>query len=29
MKYLMVVALPDDRVLGVCASIWKWAHSND
>ena len=29
MKYLIVVAHPDDEVLGAGASIWKWAHSGD
>lgn len=29
MKYLLVVAHPDDEVLGAGASIWKWAHSGD
>ena len=25
----MVVAHPDDEVLGAGASIWKWAHNGD
>ncbi len=29
MKYLIVVAHPDDEVLGAGASIWKWAHTGD
>jgi len=29
MKYLLVVAHPDDEVLGAGASIWKWAHNGD
>lgn len=29
MKYLIVVAHPDDEVLGVSASIWKWSHQGD
>ena len=29
MKYLIVVAHPDDEVLGVGASIWKWTHQGD
>ena len=29
MKYLIVVAHPDDEVLGAGASIWKWAHNGD
>ena len=29
MKYLIVVAHPDDEVLGAGASIWKWAHDGD
>lgn len=29
MKYLLVVAHPDDEVLGAGASIWKWAHGGD
>lgn len=29
MKYLIVVAHPDDEVLGVGASIYKWTHSGD
>lgn len=29
MKYLIVVAHPDDEVLGAGASIWKWTHSGD
>ena len=29
MKYLIVVAHPDDEVLGAGASIWKWTHGAD
>jgi LmbE family N-acetylglucosaminyl deacetylase len=29
MKYLMVVAHPDDEVLGAGASIYKWTHKGD
>jgi N-acetylglucosamine malate deacetylase 1 len=29
MKYLIVVAHPDDEVLGAGASIWKWSHAGD
>ena len=29
MKYLIVVAHPDDEVLGAGASIWKWAYNGD
>ncbi len=29
MKYLLVVAHPDDEVLGAGAAIWKWTHSGD
>ena len=29
MKYLIVVAHPDDEVLGAGASIWKWTHDGD
>lgn len=29
MKYLLVVAHPDDEVLGAGGSIYKWAHQGD
>ena len=29
MKYLIVVAHPDDEVLGAGASIYKWSHNGD
>lgn len=29
MKYLIVVAHPDDEVLGAGASIYKWTHKGD
>lgn len=29
MKYLIVVAHPDDEVLGAGASIFKWTHNGD
>lgn len=29
MRYLLVVAHPDDEVLGAGASIWKWAKDNN
>ena len=29
MKYLLVVAHPDDEVLGVGASMWKWCKNGD
>lgn len=29
MKYLLVVAHPDDEVLGAGASMWKWTRNGD
>ena len=29
MKYLLVVAHPDDEVLGAGASIWNWTRKGD
>lgn len=29
MKYLLVVAHPDDEVLGAGASMWKWSQNGD
>lgn len=29
MRYLLVVAHPDDEVLGAGASMWKWSHNGD
>ena len=29
MKYLIVVAHPDDEVLGAGASMWKWKKLGD
>ena len=29
MKYLLVVAHPDDETLGSGASMWKWSQNGD
>ena len=29
MKYLLVVAHPDDETLGAGASMWKWSRNGD
>ena len=29
MKYLLVVAHPDDEVLGAGACMWKWSHEGN
>lgn len=29
MKYLLVVAHPDDEVLGAGASMWKWSQGGN